>query len=76
MPGGWFLLTHAKGLTMSEVPPVGAPTRTNTPTPVRNDHRTRWPARDGKIRPAVLLWALGVPIPLVLIFLLIRSCVT
>ena len=28
----------------------------------------------GKIRPAVLLWALGVPIPLVLIFVLVRGC--
>ena len=29
----------------------------------------------GKVRPAILLWALGVPIPLVLLFLLIRGCV-
>lgn len=34
------------------------------------------PARSGKIRPAILLWALGVPIPLVLLFLLLRSCMT
>lgn len=30
--------------------------------------------REGKVRTAVLLWALGVPLPLVLIFLLIRGC--
>lgn len=33
----------------------------------------KW-VRAGKIRPAILLWALGVPIPLVLLFLLIRGC--
>jgi hypothetical protein len=33
-------------------------------------------ARPGKVRPAILLWALGVPIPLVLLFLLLRSCMT
>jgi hypothetical protein len=31
-------------------------------------------ARSGKVRPAILLWALGVPIPIVLILLLIRGC--
>ena len=30
----------------------------------------------GKVRTAVLLWALGVPIPLVLLFVLIRGCAT
>jgi hypothetical protein len=30
--------------------------------------------RDGKVKPALLLWALGVPIPIVLIILLIRGC--
>lgn len=32
--------------------------------------------RPGKVRPAILLWALGVPIPLILLILLIRGCVT
>lgn len=31
-------------------------------------------SRPGKVKPAILLWALGVPIPLVLLFLLVRSC--
>lgn len=31
--------------------------------------------REGKVRPAILLWALGVPIPLILLILLLRSCV-
>jgi hypothetical protein len=31
-------------------------------------------ARPGKMRPAILLWALGVPIPLIILFLLIRGC--
>jgi|GEM_PF-3192185 len=39
---------------------------------VPNEHAPA--ARRGKVRPAILLWALGVPIPLVLLFLLIRSC--
>jgi hypothetical protein len=30
--------------------------------------------RVAKVRLAILLWALGVPIPLVLLVLLIRSC--
>lgn len=31
--------------------------------------------RSGKVRMGILLWALGVPIPLVLLFLLVRGCV-
>ena len=37
------------------------------------DRPSKW-MRAGKMRPAVLLWALGVPIPLILIFFLIRGC--
>jgi len=33
----------------------------------------KW-ARAGKVRVGVLLWALGVPIPLVLLFFLLRGC--
>jgi hypothetical protein len=29
----------------------------------------------GKVRTGVLLWALGVPLPLILLFLLFRGCV-
>jgi len=39
-----------------------------------NPHHWASPSRRGKVRPAILLWALGVPIPLVIIFLLLRSC--
>ena len=28
----------------------------------------------GRVKPAILLWALGVPLPLILLFLLIRGC--
>ena len=28
----------------------------------------------GKVKPAILLWALGVPIPIVILFLLFRGC--
>jgi hypothetical protein len=30
--------------------------------------------RAGRVRPMILLWALGVPIPLILLILLIRGC--
>ncbi|MFT3686555.1 MAG: hypothetical protein QM783_16835 [Phycisphaerales bacterium] len=32
--------------------------------------------RPGKIRSALLLWLLGVPIPLILLFFMIKGCVT
>jgi hypothetical protein len=28
----------------------------------------------GKVKPAILLWALGVPIPIVILVLLFRGC--
>lgn len=31
--------------------------------------------RYGKMRPGILLWALGVPIPIILVIFLIRGCV-
>jgi hypothetical protein len=31
--------------------------------------------RNGKVRPMILLWALGVPIPLILLIVLVRGCV-
>lgn len=37
--------------------------------------RHRLYSRSGKVKPGLLLWALGVPIPLVLLVLLIRGCV-
>jgi hypothetical protein len=30
--------------------------------------------RAGRVKPILLLWALGVPVPLILIVLLIRGC--
>ncbi|MBY0261707.1 MAG: hypothetical protein K2Q20_05155 [Phycisphaerales bacterium] len=32
------------------------------------------PARTGKARTGILLWLLGVPIPLIIGFFLLRSC--
>jgi|GEM_PF-1959584 len=29
----------------------------------------------GKVRPAILLWALGTPVSLVLLFVVVRGCV-
>lgn len=35
----------------------------------------RWPRwRAGKMRPKILLWALGVPIPIIIVIFLIRGC--
>ncbi len=31
--------------------------------------------RSGKAKVGILLWLIGIPIPLILLFLLIRSCV-
>lgn len=30
--------------------------------------------RSGRVKPALLLWALGVPLPIVLIVMAIRGC--
>lgn len=35
-------------------------------------HWPRW--RAGKMRPKILLWALGVPIPIIIVIFLIRGC--
>lgn len=34
-------------------------------------HETR---REGKVRTGILLWALGIPLPLILLFFLLRGC--
>ena len=31
--------------------------------------------RSGKMRTGILLWALGIPLPLILLFFLFRGCV-
>ena len=30
--------------------------------------------RSGRVKPAILLWALGIPLPIVLLVLLFRGC--
>lgn len=30
--------------------------------------------REGKVRTGILLWALGIPLPLILLFVLLRGC--
>jgi len=32
-------------------------------------------SRAGKMRPMILLWALGIPIPIILVIFLVRGCV-
>jgi hypothetical protein len=43
-------------------------------TPTRNTNESAVTGRAGKVRPMILLWALGVPIPIILIILLVRGC--
>lgn len=35
----------------------------------------RFASRPGRVRPMMLLWALGIPLPIVLVIMLIRGCV-
>lgn len=73
-------------LTPDNAPTQSTATPTPTPTPAT---QIRFPggsprlgfssvftkaSRPGKVRPMILLWALGVPIPLILLLLLLRSC--
>jgi len=40
-------------------------------------HLTRLPdssTRAGKVKTGILLWALGIPIPFILLFFLLRGC--
>lgn len=30
--------------------------------------------RSGRVRPMILLWALGVPLPIILIIMMVRGC--
>jgi len=45
----------------------------HTPTGLRT--HMSMSSKAGKVRTGVLLWALGVPIPLILLFWLMRGCV-
>ncbi len=59
------------------IPDADIPATLHAPLPQPSPADLRWSlnwARPGKMRPAILLWAIGVPIPLVLLFVLIRGC--
>lgn len=76
------LLRAATFRVFGEAPPFGPRTVHSTQLPV---HARRIPtglrthlsmsSKAGKVRPGILLWALGVPIPLILLFWLMRGCV-
>ncbi len=51
-----------------QIPSPEHPNSNAAPRPLSS----RW--RSAKVRWAVLLWAIGVPLPLVLLFVLIRGC--
>lgn len=42
--------------------------------PSESRFRSRLHERSGKVRVGILMWALGVPIPLILLFVLLRGC--
>lgn len=52
--------------------PMESSRMTTLPAPALLRHRRTRSA--GKMRPIVLLWALGVPLPIVLIILMVRGC--
>jgi len=56
---------------MPAAPADPSPPRDPVLTPLR-----RWQTRSGKAKIGILMWLLGVPIPLILLFFLIRSCVS
>jgi hypothetical protein len=41
---------------------------------IQESQRSEELHRSGKVRPMVLLWALGIPLPIVLIIALMRGC--
>jgi hypothetical protein len=58
--------------------PVTALSKPPVPDSAIDGHTPSLPnsrlVRSGKVRVGILLWALGVPIPLILLFFLIRGC--
>lgn len=54
----------------SEIQRVGCEQSGITATEQLNLHASR----PGKARTAILLWLLGVPIPLIILFFLLKSC--
>lgn len=58
-----------------------SPTDSNAPepqplTPMKHLHSRRDDSGErGGVKPMVLLWALGIPIPLILLILLFKGCV-
>ncbi|MBY0308132.1 MAG: hypothetical protein K2Q09_05275 [Phycisphaerales bacterium] len=46
------------------------------PAPAATHRKQCRYTRPGKIRGALLMWLLGVPIPLILLFFMIKGCVT
>ena len=45
------------------------------PSRTRRPGRSSTAGRKGKVKTGILLWALGVPIPFILLFVLLRGCV-
>ncbi|MBC7771032.1 MAG: hypothetical protein H7210_00920 [Pyrinomonadaceae bacterium] len=61
----------SKSAALSKVPATRATVRIETRSVAE---RQRW-SRSGKMRPMILLWALGIPIPIILVIFLVRGCV-
>lgn len=43
---------------------------------ITNPSGAKTPARSGKISTAIILWILGIPIPIILLIFLIKGCMT
>lgn len=65
------MTNHIYSETQPAAPPETAPPRGSV-----SRSFGRWQTRSGKAKMGILMWLLGVPIPLILLFFLIRGCVS
>jgi hypothetical protein len=63
-------MIHAEAARDDHAPVRNHPARPHAPSSLMGT----WAARAGKVRPVILLWALGVPLPILLIVFLVRGC--
>lgn len=54
--------------------PVAIGTQIPAPRSTQQTAKPGYPSRPGKVRPMILLWALGIPIPVILVIVLVRGC--
>ncbi len=76
-PKHWDMFSENSGALGAEVrSPFFTPVARAAAAAARTEEPARgFASRAGKVRPVILLWALGVPIPILIVVLVIRSCV-